>query len=231
MTGAEFYDTSLQLLYAPLVVPVLFGLYRLTTRATAERARFPEAIPFVSLYCTLFLLQTLCDLLARGPGVAALGGAGSVADQMVGLIMVLLGDWRVLWLVFALSLPTHAAVRAVVFSLLGAFAVPLLAGIAFRLSGTDEARVLYLVHELLFTGLALALATWWVPTRVPAGPLRGFLRGACGYVAAYYALWATADVIILLGSDLGFWLRVIPNQLYYSCWVPFVWFTAFRLRA
>jgi hypothetical protein len=33
----------------------------------------------------------------------------------------------------------------------------------------------------------------------------------------YYGLWATADVIVLgIGSDLGFLLRVLPNLLYYG---------------
>ena len=33
----------------------------------------------------------------------------------------------------------------------------------------------------------------------------------------YYSLWASADLIILgTGSDIGFFLRVIPNLLYYG---------------
>ena len=35
---------------------------------------------------------------------------------------------------------------------------------------------------------------------------------------------------ILAGSDLGWALRVIPNQLYYSFCVPFVWWRFFAAR-
>ena len=52
------------------------------------------------------------------------------------------------------------------------------------------------------------------------------LRRVLGYVAVYYALWASADVLILYGGlDVGWLLRVVPNQLYYAFFVPFAWWT------
>ena len=41
---------------------------------------------------------------------------------------------------------------------------------------------------------------------------------------------ALADVLILAGWDIGWALRVIPNQLYYVFWVPVVWALFFSPR-
>ena len=41
-----------------------------------------------------------------------------------------------------------------------------------------------------------------------------------GYVAAYYSLWASADVLILFEVDAGWLVRCVPNQLYYAFTVP-----------
>ena len=41
-------------------------------------------------------------------------------------------------------------------------------------------------------------------------------------------LWATADVLILAGVDLGWALRLLPNQLYYAFTVPFFWWRTRR---
>jgi len=64
-----------------------------------------------------------------------------------------------------------------------------------------------------------------VPQQVPPDQpaLRDFLRDALAYLALYYALWAGADVLIqIAGLDVGWLLRVVPNQLYYAFWIPFV---------
>ena len=58
-----------------------------------------------------------------------------------------------------------------------------------------------------------------------AGPLRRLLV----YVAVYYGLWAASDELILYGGlDAGWGLRVLPNQLYYSFWIPVVTATLSR---
>jgi hypothetical protein len=45
-------------------------------------------------------------------------------------------------------------------------------------------------------------------------------------VAVYYALWATADLLIRYGGiDAGWLLRALPNQLYYAFWIPFAYAT------
>ena len=52
-----------------------------------------------------------------------------------------------------------------------------------------------------------------------------------GYLAAYYGLWAAADVLILSGVDAGWPVRLVPNQLYYGFFVPFVWWRFFGASA
>ena len=52
-----------------------------------------------------------------------------------------------------------------------------------------------------------------------------------GYVAVYYALWATADLLILgTGRDVAWALRIVPNQLYYAWYLPFVYWRFFARR-
>jgi hypothetical protein len=77
----------------------------------------------------------------------------------------------------------------------------------------------------LFTAVALWLRATWLPRRVLPGARLRFLRNVCAYVSVYYMLWAASDLLVLAASlDAGWLLRVVPNQLYYSFWVPFVWF-------
>ena len=65
----------------------------------------------------------------------------------------------------------------------------------------------------------------------PGGPPRSASCARCWRTSAiYYALWAVADVLILAGRDVGWALRIVPNQLYYAFWVPVVWWLFFSPR-
>ena len=58
----------------------------------------------------------------------------------------------------------------------------------------------------------------------PSDSMRKYLGEICAYVAAYYALWAGSDLLILLaGLDFGWATRALANQLYYGFFIPFVW--------
>ena len=73
----------------------------------------------------------------------------------------------------------------------------------------------------------------WIPAQVTASRADrlDYLRAVMTYVAVYYFLWALADVLILIGGwDLGWALRILPNQLYYAFFVPFVYFKFFARR-
>ena len=90
----------------------------------------------------------------------------------------------------------------------------------------------WVIYEVSFMLLALGIRAGRMPglASIRAGTAQSpYLRGVCGYVAIYYALWASSDLLILLGGlDFGWATRAIANQLYYAFFVPFVWL---RFRA
>ena len=80
-----------------------------------------------------------------------------------------------------------------------------------------------------FLALAVFLGRRWVGRLGLDGETARTLRALAGYSAAYYALWASADLVILvLGRDAGWALRVVPNQLYYGGWVVFAYAVFYR---
>jgi hypothetical protein len=169
------------------------------------------------VWAPLFTVETLIDPIATGPLTRALHLDGVALYAWI-FVFVWLGDFRVLWLHFAdagdAPDPRGAARPAAALACL----VPVTTGALYApvWMGFVEApsQVLWLIYEVLFFALAL-----WLRART-ANPA---LRTIWLYVLAYYGLWASADVLILSGVDLGWALRVLPNQLYYAFFVPFVW--------
>jgi hypothetical protein len=237
-TWQAFYASDLQGVYAPLVVPILFLLYR-AVRGRPAGGRLSAAAGFVDRYAIVFALETIVDPIATGPLARLLGIAEGVGGTALMLLFVLLGDFRVYLLVFAVI--AIAAGRRWTSAVGGAaawtFVVPIAAyGIDAGLRtvvARPDPNSIWLVYELLFVGVALALRARLVPARVsPAQPaVRAFLRAALLYAALYYGLWALADALIQIGgSDVGWLLRIVPNQLYYALWVPAVYFAFFSER-
>ena len=146
-------------------------------------------------------------------------GLGPLPEHLAGIVplfFVLAGDLRYLLVVECaapggtLSFTRRGVVRALAWMLVVPLAsqvlVPLLAG------PDAPARVLYLVYELAFFALVLALMRWH-----PGSAEASWARGVGRFVLLYYGLWALADAIILgLGADAGFALRVVPNVFYYG---------------
>jgi hypothetical protein len=233
-TWKAFYQSDLQAVWAVSLAPAVF----LLARAAGLRARGPGAVPsrapFVEAWCLLFAAETILDAVATGPLVRALGWSGQGAGLAVTIAFVLVGDFRFFWLLFAVAEPARSlaacARRAAAFTLL----VPVAALGATRalhavVSDLPD-ETIWLVYELAFLALALGLRFVWLPRRA-AGAGAAWLRGVVGWAIAYYALWATADVVILaLGLDAGWLLRAVPNQLYYALFVPFVWLSFFARR-
>ena len=59
-----------------------------------------------------------------------------------------------------------------------------------------------------------------------------YLREVFAYSAAYYVLWLFADVLIVIGDlDLGWAVRMVPNQLYYALWTAFVYARFYSVAA
>jgi hypothetical protein len=209
-----FYHSDWQSFWLLLIVPSLFLLYLVSRRRPVgdTRSRFLHA------YALAFTLETLLDLVATGPLVRALGLDGAALTAWI-FVFVWLGDFRVLLLYFA---EQHggaqdwrtSARRAAALTCL----VPVATGLLYApvwLGWLDApGEVLWLVYETLFAALAL-----WLRARAASPAIRAILL----YAFAYYALWAAADVLILAGVDVGWGIRAIPNQLYYSLYVPFAW--------
>lgn len=236
MVGSEswqaFYDAGWQWPWALLVVPFGYLLFRAAAGAPRGGA-VPEQARFVSGYLLLFAVETMLDPIATGPLAKAIGV--DAAATALGLVFVLLGDFRVYWLVLFLVAPGVGIARstgraAALTALVPVLAFGVKAALDAALGGVPD-QVLWLVHETAFVAMALFLARSFVPSRLGRdGPRSDFLRAALGYVAAYYALWAAADVLILTGFDEGWAIRLVPNQLYYAFFVPFVHVRFFAAR-
>jgi len=237
-----FYHTDLQGVWALWVVPLAFLVYLAVVRPDPARALDPMRTTFLWRYALFFTLETMIDPLAGGPIVRALGLADSAVATVVMVAFVLLGDFRVFLLVFALAAPARPLDRAGVLAAAGEAArwtlvVPVVALALDRVAlpalvGPLPSQSIWLVYELCFLVLALLLRERLLPARlglVHAG-LLAYLRAILGYVALYYALWAGADILILAGHDLGWLVRIIPNQLYYALYVPTAYLLFFSPR-
>jgi hypothetical protein len=254
-TWQELYRSDLQGAVAVTIVPFLFLLYLVWTERPAGGV-VPAAARFVHVWAGTFAVLTIVDPLAGGPLLRALDLADAPIATIVTVGFVMLGDFRVYLLVFTLMTwagtrhdarvadPVFAVrdairlvpPRALLAAVLATLVVPI---VAFGVDGALRARnphlpeqSIWLTYEITFLVIALVLRNVVVPARVPAAEprLRNYLRRVLTYVAVYYALWATADVIILAGTDIGWALRMIPNQLYYAFWGPFAYAAFFARR-
>jgi len=220
-----FYQSDLQSVWSLLPVPAAFLAYLLLSRRAREAAARSFEARFVRAWAVLFAVETLLDPLVGGKLTSALG-APPLLGTAVMLAFVLLGDFRVYWLLLALALGD--ARRGARLAAAATPVVPLLAyasdRLAERLAPDPSGQRLWLIHELLFTGIAIWLGSRWLPGRALDPVTLRFLRRVCGYVTLYYALWAGCDALWLATSQDGVWLlRALPNQLYYAFFVPFVW--------
>ena len=230
-TWRDFYQHDWQALYAPLLAPLLFLLYRALTGERRGGAA-PAAARFVDRYAILFAVETILDPIATGPLTRALGLSDTAGGTALLIVFVLLGDFRVFLLLFGVaalaaggSWRTEVG-RAAAWTLIVPIAACGTYGLLEALADLP-ANSIWLIYELGFLAMALALRGRWAPRYEP----RGFLAAAHTYAAVYYALWATADVLILvLGLDAGWALRALPNQLYYGLWIPFVFARFFAAR-
>jgi len=227
----DFYASDLQSTYAVWPVPLLLLGWLVLTggrAATTADARFVRA------YTLFFAVETVLDPLVSGPLARWIGIAGSAPGTMLIVFFVLLGDFRVLLLLQRLARPGLTRERLLAESAAWTLVVPLVAltveQLLGALAGELPENMIWLLYELSFCALALYLRQRALPAWV--GPDRAarlaYLRSVASYVALYYGLWATADILIMaLDLDVGWALRVVPNQLYYAFYLPFVYFRFF----
>jgi hypothetical protein len=220
-----FYASDFQAVWSLLPVPAVFFAFLIFSRkARAVAAQSSEA-RFVSAWAILFSAETLLDPLVGGKLMSALGAPGWLGTAVM-LAFVLLGDFRIYWLILAVALrDVRRGAR------LAAAATPVVPVLAYASDRMAEGfapdatgQRLWLIHELLFTAVAVWLGWRWLPRRAADAATLRFLRRVCAYVTLYYGLWASCDALWLATSQDGVWLlRAVPNQLYYAFSVPFVW--------
>lgn len=233
-----FYQSDLQSLWGLWIAPVLFGVYR-ALRALGGRGRpspgvQPAAATFVDTFAIVFLIETLADPLCTGPLTRALGLADHVAGTAIAFTFVYLGDFRVFFLLFGVAALSRGRAVPIARALLWTLAVPVFAGslyvLARAVAGDVAMAWLWVIYELSFLALILGFRARWVGRQGAASDAatRRFLGFVCLYVAAYYALWPLADLLVLVGGfDVGWALRSVPNQLYYAFFIPCIWWRFF----
>jgi hypothetical protein len=237
-TWQAFYASDLQSLWSLLPVSLATLVALLAGVGPRTGGAVPSQAPLVRRFALLFAAISLADALATTVGLRVLGWSDTRAGLAVVIAFVLIGDFRVFLLLFALGDAgvrrlRDVAPRAAAWTLLVPASAISVAGAIRLVTGAIETVTIWLLYELFFLALAVALRQVFVPEAVDPEPpaRRAWLRTVLGFVALYYALWASADVLTAwLGLDLGWALRALPNQLYYSLFVPFVWLSFFARR-
>ena len=225
-TWKALYDTQVVGVYALLVLPVSF-LGRLAARGFATGPGVePYAARFVRAWTIVFALASIADPIATG-----LFGVSLVP-------FVLLGDFRVFALVLPVMQPGRSRASVLLEALGWTLVVPAIAFGSVRLvtlvhGGEPPGALLWIAYESAFAMLTVFLMARVVPLRVGVerAPVRRYLRSVLGVVLAYYVLWVTADVVVLLGHDGGWGLRVVANLLYYGAFVPLAYARFFAARS
>ncbi len=171
-------------------------------------------------FCMLFGLVPLLDAWLTADRVMGVGSLGPTAGTVVATVFVIVGDLRVFLFLTAatprgeLEWGAGKIARAALLSLV----VPGVTAACKTLwpQRFARAQATFLFYEVAFVVLMLALCALGV--RAGVGATRfAWGRRVVLYVLTYYGLWALADVVILfLGADLGYLLRVVPNVLYYG---------------
>jgi hypothetical protein len=228
----ELYESDWQSVYALWVAPILFLLFLLLRRESTGGRRpsiAAERAAFVRVWAVVFACETILDPFATGPLLRWLGFADGTLATVVLVLFVLLGDFRVFCLIFSLLSRQARLGPALREAAAWTLVVPL-ASLAIRAAlasavGELPSQSIWLIYECGFTVLALALRSLAAGRRAQVRP---YAQAILAYVATYYALWATADALILFAHlDVAWLLRILPNQLYYSFFVPFAYLTFF----
>lgn len=196
---------------SPLQHPILLWLAAgLGLAAALSR---PGLSPSMRRYCTALFALTCMDAWLTATPILGLGSLGGWLASAVPLFFVLAGDYRYLLLVMCATAEGEVKVtpRGALIAAGLTVIVPPLAQVLVGLlpEPLNSLRAMFLIYEVSFALLALTLLY-----RNVGAP---WVRRVSRFVVVYYLLWATADAIILaMGWDLGYLLRVVPNMLYYG---------------
>lgn len=209
---------------SPWHQPGLVVALSLAAFAWALRARRGGSLrPFLAAWTALFTAEIVVDAVLTATSSPLLPDHGGLL-QAAAIAFVLVGDARAYVLVERATRPEGEARRAVGLGVLWGSLVSVLMAAPARLvpAMQREARWIFLAYECLALAQALAWCLAVLPRRAGVdAERRRWARAVMAFVAVQYALWATADVLILAGVSAGFALRLVPNVLYYGAFVGF----------
>lgn len=182
-----------------------------TLRATSgDRTREP----FLFGWATFFGLVLAADATVTGAWSPLL--SSSPLFTPLSIVFVILGDTRFFLVQERFARPEASLSRVLIVAGLTSLVVPVSSALLREAVPLfAEGRWLFLSYELLALGLVIGL--WLVRyRRAVERETRRWLGRVTALFAGLYALWATADVLILLDLEIGYVVRIVPNVLYYA---------------
>lgn len=176
---------------------------------------------FLGVALVVFQLEIMLDAWMTG-GLKPIPNEGAIATA-ASVAFVIIGDLRYFVLLERFGNPKGKTISRWLLLPIGyALIVPLASNVA-RFIWPGNFRALFLTYELMFATLAIIVRVLVLPKRESTAPHHGFATALTRFEIAQYVLWASADIVILLGADVGYLLRFVPNLMYYTAFVPFVW--------
>ena len=180
----------------------------------------------------LLLGLTLADAVASGVLNKIDGVQGSMAHTIAIFFFVVAGDWRYFLVTRRYTTPgldkedwggPGMWLAALAPVLLPVSVTGVMQGLFPEQYTSMHAQ--FLTYELVMIALVVATMLVWLPRRAAnASPEVGrWLRLVTYVELSHYVLWATSDVLVLSGVELGYLLRLVPDVIYYALWIPALW--------
>ena len=187
------------------------------------------------LFASIWVTISIFDSWLTANHVAGFGSLKEPFNQLFPLIFVLLGDFRYFYWSEGLEQNQWSPqVRRLALAALWTLIVPVLSKLILMglpSPHAENSRILFLVYEALFVGIALLHFNQKLKSQNLKSDQLDWFKSVRSYVVTYYSLWATADLWILSCEwlsassslrDFGFLLRVFPNVLYYGGLIPWI---------
>ena len=188
-------------------------------------------LPFMVCFCMFFGWLIALDAWCNG----AWSPIPEASRGPFEVFFVMVGDWRYFLLVERYSGKRFAApgwARSIAF----AFIAPVVGLITIKTHPSLDPRITYLVYEITFILIPLAILMFVLPRRRGTDPEdASFLKSLTYFELLQYGLWIIADVLLYLGLSWALNIRLLANVFYYALFVPYAWWRtpqspAFRQR-
>jgi hypothetical protein len=126
---------------------------------------------------------------------------------------VILGDARFFWLAALANKGSLRLLQALALFAV-AFIIPTVSYVARTLGLVASDRTMFLLYELMFATLALALVLLF-------GKARPLSQRLATFQCMQYTIWAVSDMAILRQVEFGYATRIVANAMYYAFFIPF----------